>query len=148
MFSKHLILLQAISLILYMFFSEGHGKRPNYQGCIHHLLSFYDCFIGACCFDLNLTINLSGREGLAYNMFSGEYHVTNKYTDNGEEFCHFVCLDILCLGKRLFFFNLRYISSVPEQVQAPSVTRTCSWSNQVNSSVLQQPSKKNIVYTR
>lgn len=39
----------------------------------------------ACCSHLSLNINLTGREGLTYNVFSGEYQVTDEYTDNGEQ---------------------------------------------------------------
>ncbi len=104
MFSKHLMLLQAVLVILSMFFTKGHGKRSNYQRFIYHILTFNDYLIGACCFDLNLTINLPGREGLVYNTFSGEYHVTDHYTDNGEKFCQFVCLHMLHLGKKNLCF--------------------------------------------
>ncbi len=35
----------------------------------------------ACCSLLSLIISLPGREGVAYNVFSGEYQVTDNYTE-------------------------------------------------------------------
>lgn len=63
--------------------SNKHDPLMTFFFAVNYKYSYNPMGAGACCHVLNLTIDLPGKEGLAYNIFSGEYHVTNEYTDNG-----------------------------------------------------------------
>ncbi len=97
-------------------------SNPRYANNAN-VLKFYTA---ACCSLLSLTINLSGREGVTYNVFSGEYQVTDNYTDNGEQLLFLKKICIFCVMLLFFSKILRDVPSVPEQVETKTINCSCS----------------------